>query len=100
MTLLSWLSVARRFAFLILYRNVDVILADVLHIVLLVAGHIPRPVTGLKVLAVHQAPRAGLQQGHPEHADKVETAVTRMRVVAKFFGTSEVSFLKQSSFKR
>ena len=58
----------------------------------------PRPVTGLEVLTVHQAPRAGLQQGTPEHADIVQAAVTRMRVVTKFFRTSEVSFLKEYSW--
>ena len=83
--------------FLGLDSNVDVLLVIALYTVVLIAGHIPRPVTGLEVLTVHQAPRAGLQQGTPEHADIVQAAVTRMRVVTKFFRTSEVSFLKKYS---
>ena len=36
--------------FLRLYSNVDVLLVIALYIVVLIAGHIPRPVTGLEVL--------------------------------------------------
>ena len=53
----------------------------------------PGPVAGLEVLAVDEAPGAGLQQRAPEHADVVEAAVAGVRVVAELLGTPELSLL-------
>ena len=53
----------------------------------------PGPVAGLEVLAVDEAPGAGLQQRAPEHTHVVQAAVGGVRVVAKLFRTPEVSLL-------
>ena len=53
----------------------------------------PGPVAGLEVLAVYEAPGAGLQQRAPEHAHVVEAAVGGVRVVAELLGTPELSLL-------
>ena len=57
--------------------------------------NIPGPVTGLKVLTVDQAPRAGLQERSAKDTDVVEAALGGVRVVTELLGTAELSLLGQ-----
>ena len=51
---------------------------------------LPWPVACLELVAVNEPPRAGLQQGPPEHADVVLAAVGGVGVVPKLLGTTEL----------
>lgn len=58
-----------------------------------VTAHIPWPIAGLQLVAVHESTGAALDEGTAEDAHIVLTAVTRMWVVAELFWAIKVDGL-------
>ena len=55
--------------------------------------NIPGPVTGLKVLTVDKAPRAGLKERSAKDTDVVEAALGGVGIVTKLLRTTEICLL-------